>query len=69
MRCPHCNSNTLVQRTYVITPYLRDIVHRCKSKTCGHIFVTQQEFIRTVLPPLDNDKQHSACATAIPNHQ
>ncbi|MGO2506306.1 MAG: ogr/Delta-like zinc finger family protein [Psychrobacter alimentarius] len=61
MRCPNCNSNTLVQRTYVITPYLRDIVHRCRNEDCCHIFVTQQEFIRSVVLPItDTDSPVTA---------
>jgi len=52
MRCPTCNSTTRVQRTYVITKYLRDIMHCCKNEKCGHIFVTQQEFIRSVVLPI-----------------
>ncbi len=50
MRCPTCQSITRIQRTYVITEYLRDIVHCCKNEECGHIFVTQQEFVRSVMP-------------------
>lgn len=61
MRCPICQANTRVQRTHVITGYLRDIVHCCSNKGCGHIFVTQQEFIRSVIPSLlDKDAQHRA---------
>lgn len=52
MICPVCKSLTRVQRTYVITEYLRDLVHCCKNKECGHVFVTQQEFIRSVVPSL-----------------
>lgn len=52
MRCPHCQSTTQTQRTYVITEHLRDIVHCCKNPKCYHVFVTQQEFVRTVRPSL-----------------
>lgn len=54
MRCPSCRSNCLILRTRVITDYLRDIEHRCKNPDCGHIFVTQQEYIRSIVKP---DKQ------------
>lgn len=60
MRCPNCHATTRVQRTHVITSYLRDIVHCCKNEKCGHIFVTQQEFIRSVMPPISTDKTDSA---------
>ena len=52
MRCPVCSSTARIQRTHVITKYLRDLVHCCNNKECAHIFVTQQEFIRTVMPSL-----------------
>ncbi|GLR27790.1 Ogr/Delta-like zinc finger [Psychrobacter pacificensis] len=54
MRCPSCRSNCLILRTRVITDYLRDIEHRCKNPDCGHIFVSQQEYIRSIVKP---DKQ------------
>lgn len=64
MRCPHCNSNTRQQRTFVITAYLRDIVQCCKNKECGHVFVTQEEFIRSVIPPVSTEAANDSSATA-----
>ena len=52
MRCPACHSNCLILRTRVITDYLRDIEHRCKNDECGHIFVTQQEYVRSIVKPI-----------------
>lgn len=62
MRCPICNTTTRIQRTHVITEYLRDIVHCCNNKECAHIFVTQQEFIRTVMPSLlESSSEENNC--------
>lgn len=60
MRCPVCKQTTRVQRTYVITEYLRDIVHCCKNTKCGLVFVTQQEYLRTVVPSLLEEEPDSA---------
>ncbi|MGP4865248.1 ogr/Delta-like zinc finger family protein [Psychrobacter sp. T6-5] len=63
MRCPACHSNCLILRTRVITDYLRDIEHRCKNDECGHIFVTQQEYVRSIVKPdVQKDKPISASA-------
>lgn len=51
MRCPSCQANCRILRTRVITDYLRDITHCCKNRECGHVFVTQQEYIRSIVEP------------------
>lgn len=59
MKCPVCGSTARIQRTNVITKYLRDLVHCCNNPQCAHIYVTQQEFIRTVMPSKLDEQNES----------
>lgn len=58
MKCPECNSRSVMIRTDNLTKYLRNITHMCKNSECAMTFVTQEEFVRIVQKPKSNQNAH-----------
>lgn len=50
MTCPICDTYVNTIRSKILTPHIRELYHVCRNKKCGHIFVTQQAFVRTIVP-------------------
>lgn len=50
MTCHICHAAVNTIRSKILTPEIRELYHICRNKKCGHIFVTQQSFLRTVVP-------------------
>lgn len=49
MTCPHCGAIANNIRSKPFTPLIRELYHFCTNRRCGHIFVSQQEIVRTVV--------------------
>ncbi len=56
MLCPECNTKAKIIRTDPINAYLRKLTHVCNSDDCKMLFITQEEYIKTLEQPLHNDK-------------
>lgn len=50
MTCPICNAHANTIRSKILTPTIRELYHVCRNNKCRLIFVTQQSFVRTVVP-------------------
>lgn len=49
-RCPHCRSTATVRSSREVTLTLRELTYQCSNAECGHTYVVNMEFARTLSP-------------------
>ncbi len=52
MDCPHCGQRAKQRRTDIKSALTREKVWRCDNDECGHVFVSMEEIVRTITPPM-----------------
>lgn len=64
MTCPTCNAHVRTIRSKIMTSEIRELYHVCENKECGHLFVSQQSFVRTIVQSKMSDKNQYSPKTA-----
>jgi len=49
-RCPHCRTVALARSSRELNPTFREITCMCTNQACGHTYVVNMEFARTLSP-------------------
>lgn len=49
-RCPHCRAHSTVRTSREVTLTLREVTYQCSNAECGHTYVVNMEFARTLSP-------------------
>lgn len=49
-RCPHCRSRATARSSKELTLTLREVTYQCTNVECGHTYVVNMEFARTLSP-------------------
>lgn len=50
VRCPHCESPSIVRSSIMHSKLLRESLLQCKNALCGHTFSAFTEIVRTISP-------------------
>ncbi|WP_250466080.1 MULTISPECIES: ogr/Delta-like zinc finger family protein [unclassified Caballeronia] len=49
-RCPHCRSRAVARSSHEISLTFREVTYQCTNPECGHTYVVNMEFARTLSP-------------------
>ncbi len=49
-RCPHCQTRATARTSRELTLTLREVTFQCNKLECGHTYVVNMEFARTLSP-------------------
>ncbi|MEM5451874.1 MULTISPECIES: ogr/Delta-like zinc finger family protein [Paraburkholderia] len=49
-RCPHCRTRATARSSREMSLTFREVTYQCNSPECGHTYVVNMEFARTLSP-------------------
>lgn len=49
-RCPHCLTRAIARTTRDLSLTLREVTFMCSKPECGHTYIVNMEFSRTLSP-------------------
>lgn len=49
-RCPHCRTRATARTSREMSPTFREVTYQCNNVECGHTYVVNMEFARTLSP-------------------
>ena len=57
MACPHCEFDSVIRTSWVMTKLMRETTYQCTNPECGHTFIALTEIVRTLSPSATPDPQ------------
>lgn len=55
MACPHCEFDSVIRTSMVMTKLMRETTYQCTNPECGHTFIALTEIVRTLSPSATPD--------------
>ncbi|RKU01807.1 transcriptional regulator [Burkholderia sp. Nafp2/4-1b] len=49
-RCPHCRTRANARSSRELSLTLREVTYQCTNVDCGHTYIVNMEFARTLSP-------------------
>ncbi|CAN7190423.1 ogr/Delta-like zinc finger family protein [Trinickia sp. LjRoot230] len=49
-RCPHCRARAIARSSREMSLTFREVTYQCNNPECGHTYVVNMEFARTLSP-------------------
>ena len=49
-RCPHCRTRATARSSREMSQTFREVTYQCNNVECGHTYVVNMEFARTLSP-------------------
>lgn len=50
MACPHCDFDSVIRTSMLMTKLMRETTYACTNPECGHTFIALTEIVRTLSP-------------------